>query len=279
MIVVTGATGTVGSEVVGLLLEAGEKVRAMTRDPSKARLDPRVEVAKGDTGDPESLARVIEGASAVFAVTFGPEGATHDGNIARAAKANGARVVKLGAMGADSGRSTIGGWHHRGEEAIKEVGVAWTALRPGGFMSNARNWAPSIKATGKFFLPYGDGGSAPIHPRDIAACAVAALTSSKHDGKAYDLSGPEVLTMHEQAKILSDATGKTITYVPVSDEAAREGMLKAGMPAMLVDALMEFAPVVRRGDAAHALPTVREITGRPGLTFAEWARDNAGVFR
>jgi (4-alkanoyl-5-oxo-2,5-dihydrofuran-3-yl)methyl phosphate reductase len=281
MIVVTGATGTVGSEVVKLLVAAGEKVRAITRDPSKARFDSKVEVVAGDLGKPETLEKAMAGADRVFALSGGPELGIHDLNVATAAKKAGARhAVKLSVLGAGGpARNQITEWHEAGEKAIRESGLAWTFVRPGGFMSNSLNWVGSVKGMGKVFAPYGDGKTSPIHPRDIAAVAVKALTSSGHEGKSYPLTGGEALSTAEQVRLLSEAVGKPIQYVATSDDAARDGMLKAGLPPALVDSLIVFAGIVRSGRAAEVLPTVEQVLGRKPLTFAEWAKENAAAFR
>jgi uncharacterized protein YbjT (DUF2867 family) len=280
MILVTGATGTVGREVVAQLLTAGQKVRAMTRDPSKVNLDGEVEVVQGDFNAPDTLASAIQGVERVFSLTFGPQTGIHEKNLAQAAKASGVRhIVKLSALGGDDEtRNNIRKWHDEGEQAIRETGIAWTVLRPTGFMSNALHWRPSIRAQRKVFSNYGDGKLPPVHPRDIAAVAVRALISDGHEGKVYPLTGPEALSMSEQVKILADAIGKPLEYVPITDEVARQGMKDAGMPSFLIDALVPFAAFIRSGKAAHVFNTVKEVTGRPPLTFRDWAKENAAAF-
>jgi uncharacterized protein YbjT (DUF2867 family) len=280
MILVTGATGTVGREVVAQLLAAGEKVRAMTRNP-KAKLDPRVEVARGNFDDPASLADAVRGVDRVFSLTLGPQSGLHERNLAQAAKTAGVRhIVKLSAMGGDGEtKNDIRKWHDEGEQAIRETGIPLTVLYPGAFMSNAFHWRESIRATGKVFSNYGEGKLPPVHPRDIAAVAVRALTSDGHEGKSYAITGPEALTVGEQVKILSSAVGKPIEYVPVPDEVVRAGMEKAGLPSPLIDALLPFAAFIRSGKASQVFPTVEEVVGRPPFTFNDWARENAAAFR
>ena len=280
MILITGATGTVGREVVAQLLAAGQKVRAMTRNPAKARLDSRAELVRGNFEDPESLSAAVKGMERVFSLTLGPQTGNHEKNLAHAAKAAGVRhIVKLSAMGGDGEvKNEIRKWHDEGEEAIRDSGVPLTVLYPGAFMSNAFHWRETIRATGKVFSNYGDGKLPPIHPRDIAAVAVRALITDGHEGKSYNLTGPEALTVAEQVKILSDAIGKPIEYIPVSDDATRSGMQKAGLPPELINALIPFAAFIRSGQAAQVFPTIREITGRAPFTFSDWARENAPAF-
>lgn len=281
MILVTGATGTVGRELVQQLLDAGESVTAMTRNPAGAHFDARVRVIAGDFGEPQTIEDAVVGADKVFSLVFGPQTGIQEGNLAKAAKQAGVRcIVKLSAMGAGAGASTgIGAWHAAGEKAIRESGIPWTIVRPGGFMSNALFWRDSIRNQGKVFSNYGEGKVAYIHPRDIAAVAARALTESGHEGKIYELTGPESMTVGEQVRILSDAVGKPIEYVPISDEAAREGMLKAGMPSFIIDSLLPFAAVIRSGRVSQILPTVEQVTRRKPRTFADWSHQHALAFR
>ena len=280
MILVTGATGTVGREVVAQLLATGEQVRGMTRNPAAAKLDARVEVAQGDFAAPDTLSRAVDGVDRVFSLTFGPQTGNHERDLARAAEKAGVRhIVKLSAMGGDrETKNAIRKWHEEGEEAIKKTGIGWTVVRPGGFMSNALHWRETIRTQRKVFSNYGDGKLPSVHPRDIAAVAVRALTSDGHDRKTYELTGPEALSIREQVDILSEALGRRIEYVPIPDDAARKGMEKAGMPALLIDALIPFAAFIRSGRAAEVLPTVEQVTGRPALTFRDWAREHANAF-
>ena len=280
MILVTGATGTVGREVVIQLLAAGEQVRGMTRNPSTAKLDARVELVKGDFAAPDTLAKAVDGVERVFSLTFGPQTGTHERDLAGLAKKAGVRhIVKLSAMGGDGEtKSAIRKWHEQGEEAIKETGISWTVVRPGGFMSNALHWRETVRTQGKVFSNYGDGKLPSVHPRDIAAVAVRALTADGHERKTYYLTGPEALSVGEQVDILSEVLGRRIEYVPITDDVARKGMEKAGMPALLIDALIPFAAFIRSGRAAEVLPTVEEVTSRPALTFLDWAPEHAEAF-
>ena len=216
----------------------------------------------------------------VFSLTFGPQTAVHERNLAQAAKKAGVHhIVKLSALGGDDEtRNNIRKWHDEGEQAIRDTGVALTVLRPTAFMSNALHWRESIRAQGKVFSNYGDGKLPSVHPRDIAAVAARALTSDGLGGKAYPLTGPEALSVGEQVKILSDAIGRPLEYVPITDEVARKGMEKAGLPSLLIDALVPFAAYIRSGKAAHVFRTVEEVMGRPPLTFGDWARENAASF-
>jgi uncharacterized protein YbjT (DUF2867 family) len=281
VILVTGATGTVGREVVARLLAAGKPVRGMTRDAARAKFDPRVEAVQADFASPETLAKAVEGVERVFSLTLGPQTGTHERALAAAAKAAGVRhMVKLGAMGGDGETSNaIRRWHEEGEQAIKDSGVGWTFVRPGRFMSNALHWRESIRKEGKVFSNYGDGKLPSVHPRDIAAVAVRALTSEDYFGKILEVTGPEALNMAEEVAILSNTLGKPIEYVSITDETARREMERANMPSYIIDGLLPFAAFVRSGKAARIFPTVREVTGRPALSFADWAREHAAAFQ
>jgi uncharacterized protein YbjT (DUF2867 family) len=281
MILVTGATGTVGREVVALLVQAGQRVRAFTRDPKKAHFGSGVEVIVGDLDRPDTLEKAFQGVERVFSLSTGPQLGVHDANVAKVAKRAGVKhIVKLSVMGAGMGADTaITHWHEAGEKAILDSGVSWTLVRPGIFMSNSLQWVGTIKAQGKVFGPFGDGKMVPVHPRDIAAVAVKALTTPGHEGKAYLLTGPESLNMAEQVRVLAEETGRAIQYVAVPPEAARDNMLKAGMPANYADALLKVAAMVRAGQMGQPLPTVQQVTGRKALTWHEWARENALAFK
>jgi uncharacterized protein YbjT (DUF2867 family) len=281
VILVTGATGTVGREVVAQLVAGGHPVRAMTRNPEKAKLDAKVQIVAGDLTRPDSLAAAVAGVDAVFSLAAGPMIGVLEANLARAAKSAGVkRIVSLSVLGAGKPNPTpIVTWHEAGERAIAESGVPWTYVRPGGFMSNALQWAGTIKAAGKVFSPYGEGKLVPIHPRDIAAVAVLALTTAGHEGKAYGLTGSEPLSTREQTAILSEVAGRPIAYVPIDDATARENMIKAGLPAPIVDSLLQFAANVRAGKGAEVAPDFERVTGRKPLRFVDWARENAAAFR
>jgi uncharacterized protein YbjT (DUF2867 family) len=281
MILVTGATGTVGREVVTQLLAAGQTVRAMTRNPAKAKLDARVDVIRGNFEDPASLDEAVRGVDRIFSLTVGPQIGLHENNLGQAAKTASVRhIVKLSAMGGDGEtKNDIRKWHDEGEHAIREAGIPLTVLHPLAFMSNALHWRESIRASGKVFSHYGDGKLPPVHPRDIAAVAVRALTSEGHEGKSYTITGPEALTVGEQVRILANAVGKPIEYVPVSDEAIRAGMEKAGLPSPVINALLPFGEFIRSGKAAKVFDTVEEVTRRRPFTFGDWARENAAAFR
>lgn len=284
MILVTGATGPVGSQIIGQLVEAKVPVRALTRDPRGARFAPEVEIAAGNLGDQESLRRALDGVDRLFALmpTFGkPDGHTYDHNLVQAAIAAGVRhIVRLSVVAAESPQpdDPHTAYHLNGEREVRESGIPWTFLRPGQFMTNALSWAESIKTQGVVREPYAHVKQAPIDPRDIAACAVSVLTSDGHEGKAYPLSGPEALSIEEQVACIAEVTGRQINVINVPPEVARAEWLDQGYPVMMVDGILKHMGD-ENGVHGKVFPFVEELTGRPARTFREWAAEHADMFR
>ncbi|MFJ7210130.1 NAD(P)H-binding protein [Amycolatopsis sp. NPDC098790] len=276
MIFVLGATGKVGRALVPALLDAGAAVRALTRDPAKARIDPRAEVVQADL-DTANLPALFDGADRVFVLT---QGAHRESAVAEAAaRAGVTHLVKLSTTGVHFGQTDpITRAHAEAEQAVREAGPAWTILRPGAFMDNRFAWLGSIRDENAVYVPEGDPASALVHVRDIAAVATLALTTSGHEGATYELTGGEALTTGQQVAILADAIGRPVEFVEEPETAARERMVRRfGWPAAAVDGF--FA--LKRESAAHehiVFDTVGRLLGRPPLTFAKWARENAAAF-
>jgi (4-alkanoyl-5-oxo-2,5-dihydrofuran-3-yl)methyl phosphate reductase len=281
MILVIGATGTVGRQLVGRLIEAGSAVRGLTRTPDRAGLPPDVEVVGGDLGRPETLGRAVDGADEIFLLSGGPEGPEHDANLVAAAKEAGVRhIVKLSVLAAGhDGADPITRWHLAGEHMIEASGMAWTFLRPGAFMSNALMWADMIRHQGVVYAPFGQAKTAPIDPADIAEVAARTLTEPGHDGRAYPLTGPELLSPADQVDRLSAVLGRSLSLIDVPPEAAKQSMIDSGMPGGLADAVVATMAMAGSGHAAVVLPTVEEVTKRPARTFADWAANHVAAFR
>ncbi|CAN5912701.1 hypothetical protein BH11GEM1_BH11GEM1_02190 [soil metagenome] len=151
-------------------------------------------------------------------------------------------------------------------------------LRPGNFMTNALGWAPTIKADGNIYQPTGTGTWAAIEPADIGAVAVRALTSAGHEGKEYTLTGPEAFDGAGYAAILTRVLGKTVTFVDVLPDAARQAMLGSGIPPAYVEALLDLLAAMKAGYTGAVTDTVQQTLGRPAGTFESWATRNAGAF-
>jgi uncharacterized protein YbjT (DUF2867 family) len=281
MILVLGATGTTGGEVARQLIAKGQRPRLLVRSPQKAReFEGKAEIVEGDMDSKESVASALKGIEKLYLVSAGVNGMDLEINAVDAAKKAGVRhVVKLSVIGADAPAMTFSKWHARSEKHLMGSGLAWTMVRPGNFMSNALMWAETIKTQGAFYQPTGEGRWAAIDPADIAAVAVAALTGSGHEGKAYSLTGPESMNAAQYAAKLSSAIGKPVKFVDVPPEAAKDGMLKSGIPPPYVDALLDLLAAMKAGKADGVTDTVEKVTGRKPGTFDAWARRNAAAFR
>ncbi|AJY75361.1 SDR family oxidoreductase [Paenibacillus beijingensis] len=274
MILVTGATGTVGRHVVRELQMAGHDVRALSRNPEKANFPEGVQAAAGDLMKTDTLPRALDGVDKVFWIL--PLAA--DFNFPRIARQHGVRhIVLLSAsaveVGADNAIARI---HLQAEQAVRESGAAWTFLRPGAFMTNAFQWAPSIRSDGVVRIPFGDISAPAVDSRDIAAVAAKALSSDGHEGKTYTLTGPESITARDQVRILGDAMGRNLGFETIPSDIARDHMLRH-MPVHIVEALFDLNR--HAGAFANVLPTVEEVTGRTPLSFKQWAIDHIDSFR
>lgn len=284
-ILITGATGTVGSAVIRQLAtrraqsERAVTVRALSRNPA-ADVPAEVQLAVGDFNDPESLRRAMQDVTRVFLVGSGKHIATQDEAAVEAARRAGVgHIVKLSVLGVGrGGDDPITSWHRAGEGYVRGGGTRWTMLRPTGFMSNTLGWADSIRLGDTVYAPFADGRTALVDPGDIARVAVAALTQDGHDGRAYELTGPQALGPGDQVRILSEVTGRPIRYVEISSEAARDQLETYGMPADLADAVIQLLASAREPWNAHSLPDVRTVTGRPPADFRAWATAHRHAF-
>jgi uncharacterized protein YbjT (DUF2867 family) len=276
MILVAGAAGNIGSELVAALAEAGQQVRALTRSAEPGRFPPGAEAVAGDLNDPASLRQVLAGADGVFLL---PGYADMPGVLAEARRAGVRTVVQLSGMSAGSGNlgNAITAYMAASEEAARQSGLAWTILRPAMFMSNALQWLPQLRAGDVVRAPFGQVRAAVTDPADIAAVAARALTAPGHEGRVYELSGPESLSAADRVAILGQALGRDLRFEAQTDEEARAEM-SATTPARYVDAFFDFYAAGTL-DESRVLPTVREVTGRPPRTFAQWAAAHDGAFR
>lgn len=279
MILVTGATGAVGGEVVGRL-SSDRTVRVMTRRPERFTGPGRaVQVVRGDYGDERSLARAVEGVACAFLVTS-PVAEGDDERFVRAARLAGVRrIVKLSAAAVlDPGADDVITRRQRArEEVLRASGLQWTLLRPRSFMSNTLSWAPTLRAQGVVRALYGSSPIACVDPRDIADVAVHALTEDGHEGRSHEITGPEAITAVEQTAQLSRLLGRSLRYEEMSEDAAR-AVLRARHPEPVVEALLHSARRQFDGAKAGVRPTVSEVTGRPARPFRAWAVDHLAAF-
>jgi uncharacterized protein YbjT (DUF2867 family) len=275
MLVVTGATGNVGGEVVAALAGREEGVRALVRDPAGAALPAGVDVVQGDLELPESLTPALDGARAVFLL-----GGWGDmpGLLRRFGRAGIQHVVLL------TSRCVVGGMADNAitrmwldsEAAVRDSGMAWTILRPSGYHANALRWRGQLRQGDIVRAPWPDIAVAAIDPADIAAVAAVVLTGPGHEGAAYSLSGPEPLTPGDQVATLAAVLGRPLRYEPLSDEQARAEMAP-DTPAPYIDAFFRFYSGGEFDDSP-VLDTVAQLTGRPPRSFAQWARAHADAF-
>jgi uncharacterized protein YbjT (DUF2867 family) len=276
MFLVTGATGNVGGELVRVLAGAGQRVRAVVRAGGQPALPPGVQAVAGDLNDPASLRPALDGADGVFLL---PGYADMPGVLAAARRAGVGAVVQLSGMSAGSGDTSnaITAYMAGSERAARESGLAWTILRPAAFMSNTFRWLPQLRAGDVVRAPFGHVRAAVTDPADVAAVAAAALTTPGHEGRVYELSGPESLAPADQVAVLGGVLGRDLRFEAQPDEEARAEMSKT-MPARYVDAFFDFYAGGTL-DESRVLPTVEQVTGRPPTTFAQWATAHAGAFR
>ncbi|MEV0278794.1 NAD(P)H-binding protein [Streptomyces sp. NPDC050610] len=293
-ILVTGATGNVGRNVVRRLIEAGAGVRALTRSPHTAELPEGVRAVAGDLTRPDSLADAFEGVDRMFLF---PVAETAREVVASARRAGVRRIVVLSSGAVTTGFDTV--FHLPVERAVEESGLDWTHVRPGEFaMNKLALWGPSIRAEGVVRDPNPDLAWYPVHERDIADVAALALLEDGHHGRAYTLNGPEMLSYRRQVELIAEAVGRPIRFEVVSRDEARENYRRqGGFAAANADFLLGFEdysggavdetdsrpleelnPAADDTTAADPMPTAEAVTGVPARTFAQWARDHAHEF-
>ncbi|MFF0489424.1 SDR family oxidoreductase [Nocardia sp. NPDC004068] len=275
MIVVTGATGNVGRALVGELSAAGHRVTAVSRSVTAADVPDGVVPVRGDLTRPDDLVPALAGAEALFLLTSGEflgSGAGLDG-VLKLARDNGIRrIVLLSSQGVGTGRHPAGL-----EDAVRRSGPEWTILRAGGFMSNALQWAESVRAQRIIAAPFADVALPLIDPADIAAAAATTLVDDGHAGRVYTLTGPAPISPREQAAAIGAAIGEPVRLVELTRAdaaAAMRGYLPEPVVEGTLDILGDPTPEERLAD-----PAVAELLGRPAGGFAAWAARYADAFR
>lgn len=279
---VIGATGNIGSRVTQRLVDAGARPSVFVRSTKRAKalFGDHVDVHTGDLDTPgRSLATALAGVDGVFLVTDGWDLEKRDRAVSFAARHAGVRhVVKLSTLDVRTGIGT-GPWHARGEEAVRESGVAFTFIQAAGFMSNAFGWSESISRDGVLRSSTSGGKIAFIHPDDIAAVATAALTMRDHDGEALVITGREALSYEEMAAAIGRAIGRPVGFEEISDRQAYAGAVQWTGKGPYADALVDIWRAVRESRLETVTDGVKRVTGREPIPFAQWAAENVASFQ
>lgn len=276
-ILVTGATGNVGRHLVRTLTERNEPVRAFVRNAGRAAavLGPDVRLAVGDFTDRRSLDRALDGADRMFLACGNVPGQIEFecAAIDAAADAGIGRVVKLSGPDATADSPLIfERWHGAIEQHLAASGLPRVVLRPRTYMTNLLAYAGVVAQTGMLFAPAGGAHISFVDPRDVAAVAAETLTGAGREG-TYTLTGPEAITFERVASEITEATGRPITYVSVSDDDARQAMVVDGLPPMVADAIVAIFASQRAGSMADTTDTVRALTGREPRGIAAFVRE------
>lgn len=279
MIVVTGATGNVGRPLTQALVEAGQQVTAVSRHA--AAVPDGVRHVTADLAEPASLEPALAGAKALFLLLSGDlhaAGASPADVIGQAVADGVRRVVLLSSLGVatrpfGSTRIALRGV----EDTLRESGLEWAILRPGGFASNALWWADSVRTRQVVAAPYGDVGVPIIDPADIAEVAAACLLDQRHTGGVYELTGPEVITPRQQAEALAAALGSPVRFHDLTRDEARAAMAHS-MPAELADDTLDILGSPSPAEV-RVSPDVQRILGRAPRPFADWAARHIAAFR
>lgn len=276
MILVTGATGTIGSATVNALKAKGARFKVGARSPDKLE-GQGVETVLFDWEKPETFGPALRGVEKIFLLTPNTtdQQTQYTKALVDASKGAGVQhIVRLSVMGADAEPGVLlGRMHRESEKAIQASGIAWTMLRPTFFMENFLNYyGIDPKKDGTAYLAYGQGKAVWVDGRDVGEVAAVALTSRGHEGKAYNLTGPEALGAAEVLAILGEALGHKYTYVDIPEEQARKSMQDMHMPEWMVTAFLELDRMIRNGSATTPASGVKEVLGRPPRSFKDFAK-------
>jgi len=278
-VLVVGATGNVGRQVVAQLVERNVSVRALARRPAEAGLPADVEVAGGDLNELDGLRWALRGVGSVFAMWPLPNGDAAPGVMDTIA-ASTERLVLLSSAAArpEADRANpISATHLAVEEAAERAGLAWTFLQPRGFATNTLTFASQIRAGDVVRGMHGDMAMTLVHEADMAAVAVQALTSDGHVGARYELTGPELIRQSEQVQIIGEVLGRPIRWAEVSRAVAREQMLDA-VPEDYVDRMLDAYARLAETEPAPPTTTVEEVTGVSARPYRQWVADHRADF-
>lgn len=281
-VLVTGATGTVGSALVDLLSGTDVSVRAAVHSSESAgELPDSVEAVEVELTDPATLGPAFEGVDRAYLLTpFVPDQASLVEDLLGAAAATSVgHLVRQSALGAGEAEPpySLAADHRAAEVLVEETGIAYTHVRPTAFMQNLLGDAGTIREQGAIYSPVSEPVSF-VDARDVAAVAAEALTGDGHEEEAYPVTGPRAVTYAEMATVLSDVLGREVEHVRVSMDDAREGMLEAGMPEPLVEGYVSLLRWFDAGGGSEVFDTVETLTGTPARGFEQFAEDHAEAF-
>ena len=283
MILITGATGTNGKEIIRHVTAMGQRVRALVRKPAEAaKLDgSKIEVAAGDFDLPETLDAALQGVEKAFLLTPVAEHFVQwqKDFIEAAQRAKIRHLVKFSGMGADPrSASELLRLHAETDDLLRSSGIPFTILQPNSFHQNMLSSANTIKAQGVFYLPLKDASQSTVDIRDISAVAARILTTFGHEGKTYVITGPEALTYQQVAEKLSSLLDRKIQYVDVPISAAADGMRKSGMPDWNVRVVSELLAYFATGAATTVTDSVPSLLSRPATSFEQFVKDYRAAF-
>ncbi|MDF0681161.1 MAG: SDR family oxidoreductase [Candidatus Nitrosocosmicus sp.] len=293
-ILVTGATGTVGSEVVRQLSKVKNGiVRAAIHSPNKIdtlkQIDNhRIEFVNLDYLESKTVHEALANVQKIFLVTTpSPNSVDITSNLVKEAKKNGIKyIVKLSVMNADAQPGYAMGKLHRLEEKIiEESNIPHTFLRPTSFMQNFVNYfGQTIRNQNAFYFHGGDVKIGFVDARDIATVAVKILTLDEdqytYNHKSFNVTGQEMLSYNQAAEILSKEIGRKISYVDITGDDLRKGMKQSGMSDWLIDVIMDSLNYIIRGEyGSQTSDVIEQITGRKPISFDQFVRDYSRYFR
>ena len=292
-ILVTGATGNVGTELVKQLSTVGAifrvGVHSNKSSDKRGTISSRAQLIEIDYNKPETLRRACEGVGRIFLLTpDSPRAVELTSNLVKEAKKAGVRHIVKQSNILVTKMETLTNYtrlHREAEKIIEESGIQFTFLRPNDFMQNfVTFYAPTIKTNSAFYIPGGDAKVSFVDVRDIAAVAAKVLTEhdeseTRHFGKAYNITGPEAISYYQAAEILSNTAGKKINYVNIPEADARRGMKDMGMDEWFINIAMELFDNYRKGYASQVYDAVESITGNKPVSFSQFTMDYAGAFR
>jgi uncharacterized protein YbjT (DUF2867 family) len=282
MLLVTGGTGNIGRELVRELDAGQSEFRVFVRDPRRATgLPKRALRVLGDLDDMSTYAPALDGVDRLFLLVPGI-GIDHTRDMVAAARVAGVgRIVLLSSYNVmGDPMPAMGRWHHERETIVRDSGIPYSILRPGGLMTNALEWAPVIRAGGIVDDPTGPGRYAPVDPADVAAVAAVLLTEDGHEGKEYYVTGEELFTIAEQVAVISAVVGRDIQVrEAATPQEAVASRYPNGAPAALADAILEGFTLMRQDTTGFRTDTVQRLLHRRPRTFADWCARNLDAFR